>query len=515
MYKKGLIVVIITLLLTIAVGSYGFAQDDELVVGLANDALYLDPHQQNETTTNMLCKHIYDSLVNHTADMEIVPSLAKSWERNSDTEWIFYLEEGVKFHNGNEFTASDFKYSVDRIRDTIIASHVANIEEVTVVDDYTLKIETVKPYAVLLRDLQKIMIVDEEYAEKVGDEKLNMEPVGTGPYELVEWIKSDHITMVANEDYWAGAPEIKKVTFRPITNNATRTAALLSGDVDLINDVSVRDAERIASNDDLTLIEKPSLRLIYLHVDGWREKSPTIDLESNPMQDLRVRQAIYYGINVDEIVEFTMNGHAYPADQYVPSTLLGYVDGIERYHHDPEKAKELLAEAGYPDGFTVTLDAPNDRYVNDAEVAQAIASQLSKIGINVELNLMPKSVFFDYVRPGDKSSLVMSGWSATTGDSGRMYEVFLVTRDKYEGLGGSNRGHYTNDDFDQAVIASNNTASLKERDQHLQEATQIAFDDLALIPLYYQEDLMAKKSYVEFTPRVDNAVFAFEMSINK
>ncbi len=515
MIKKGLIFFVVALLFTVAISSYCLAGEKEVTIGLANDALYLDPHQQNETTTNMLCAHMFESLVKHTKDMEIKPQLAKNWIRYSDTEWVFQLEEGVKFHNGNDFTASDVKYSINRIRSTIIASHVANIDKVTVIDDYTVKIETVKPYAVLLRDLQKIKIVDEDYVKEVGDEKFNMNPVGTGPYKLKEWIKSDHITMLANEDYWGEVPEIKKAVFKPISNNATRTAALLSGDVDFINDVPVRDAKRIENDSDLTLIRKPSLRLIYLHIDGWRDKSPTIDLPENPLQDLRVRKAIYHGINIDAIIKFTMNGHAYPAEQYVQSTHLGYVDGVERYPYDPEKAKKLLAEAGYPDGFTVTLDSPNNRYVNDAQVAQAIASQLSKIGINIELNLMPKSLFFDYVRPGDKSSIVMSGWSATTGDCGRMYEVFLVTRDKYEGLGGSNRGHYTNDDFDQAVIKSNATASLKERDEYLQEATQTALDDLALIPLYYQEDLLAKKAFVEYEPRVDNAIFAFEMSINK
>lgn len=513
MNKKVLIMLSVVFLLTVLFSSFSFAQGDEVIIGLANDALYLDPHQQNETTTNMLCAHIFDSLVHYTENLEVIPGLAKEWTRESDTEWVFHLEEGVKFHNGNDFTAEDVKYSVDRVRDTIIANIVSNVQSVEIVDDYTVKIETVKPYAVLLRDLEKVKIVDKDYVEEVGDDTFNREPVGTGPYKLVEWIKSDHIKMEANEDYWGQVPEIETVIFRPITNNATRTAALLSGDVDFINDVPVRDAERIANNSDLDLIKKPSLRLIYLHLDGWRDKSPTIDLPENPLQDIRVRQAIYYGINVDAIVQFTMDGHAYPAEQFVQSSHLGYVEGVERYPYDPEKARELLAEAGYPDGFTVTLDSPNDRYVNDAQVAQAIASQLSKIGINIELNLMPKSLFFDYVRPGDKSSIVMSGWSATSGGAGRMYEVFLVSRDTYEGLGGSNRGHYSNSEFDQAVINASSTASIEERDQYLQKATQIALDDLALIPLYYQEDLLAKKDFIEYTPRVDNYILASEMKL--
>src|SRR6056297_3317651 len=393
MNKRVVILLSVVFLFVMVFSSLSLAQEDEITIGIANDALYLDPHQQNETTTNMLCAHIFDSLVHFTKDLEVVPGLAKNWVRYNDTEWVFQLEEGVEFHNGNAFTAEDVAYSIDRVRGTIIANIVSNIDSVDVIDEYTVKIVTTKPYAVLLRDLEHVKIVDKDY---VGD-----------------------------------VPEIENVVFRPITNNATRTAALLSGDVDFINDVPVRDAERIENNEDLNLIKKPSLRLIYLHLDGWRDKSPAIDLPENPLKDLRVRQAIYYGINVEAIVEFTMNGHAYPAEQYVQSTHLGYVDGVERYPYDPEKARELLAEAGYPDGFTVTLDSPNDRYVNDAQVAQAIASQLSKVGINIELNLMPKSLFFDYVRPGDKSSLVMSGWSATSGGAGRMYEVFLVTRDKY------------------------------------------------------------------------------------
>lgn len=515
MRSKYLLVFSLVSLLILSTGLIGTAAQEEIVIGLGSDALYLDPHQQNETTTNMLVSHIFESLVEATADLEIVPALAERWIRYSDTDWIFHLRKGVKFHNGSDLTAEDVKFSIERVRTTIIANMVAPIAQVNVIDDYTIEIITAEPYAVLLRDLRGIKIVDKDYVSAVGDEYFNLNPIGTGPYKLQEWIKADHITFVANQDYWGRIPEFKQATFKPITNVATRTAALLSGDVDFIVNVPVRDTIRIERSPNLELIRKPSLRLIYLHVDGWRDKSPTIDLPVNPLQDLRVRQAIYYGINIDAIVKSVMNGHAYPAEQYVQSTHLGYLDGIERYPYNPEKARELLKEAGYPDGFTVTLDSPNDRYVNDALVAQAIASQLAKIGIKIELNLMPKSLFFDYVRPGDKSSLVMSGWSATSGGAGRMYEVFLITRDKYEGYGGSNRGHYSNSEFDRMVLKASSTASIEERDEYLQEATKIALNDLALIPLYYQEDLLAKKDFIDYTPRVDNYILAYEMRRNK
>ncbi|MDN5789074.1 ABC transporter substrate-binding protein, partial [Pseudorhodobacter sp.] len=325
-----------------------------------------------------------------------------------------------------------------------------------------------------------------------GDEGMDLKPMGTGPYKLDQWIKEEKLVLTANDDYWAGAPKIKTVTFRPITNPATRTAALLTGEVDVIQDLAVRDVDRVKQDDKFTVLTRPSLLNVVLAMD-MREKSPTID-GPNPMTDQRVREAIARAIDVDAIDKVVMNGLATRSEQYVPSSHLGYVKGMdfhEIYAVDIDKAKALMADAGYPDGFTMTLDATNNRYVNDAQIAQAIAAMLAKINITLKLNIMPKSNFWGYIRvPTEKSSFIMSGWDVPSGDAGSMYGALFYTRDKKEGYGQVNRGSYSNPEMDALVDKADSTPDVKQRDAYLQDATKILIADIPMIPLHYEQDYM-------------------------
>lgn len=491
------------------------ADEKSVTIGLTADPSHLYPLAGEELSSNIMYYHLYDPLVKRSADLSFGPGLAESWENVDETTWRFKLRDGVTFHNGNAFTASDVVYTINKARESIRPDLVANIAEATAVDDTTVEIKTPMPYAVLPNDLAELLILDEEYTEATGDEQMDLKPMGTGPYMLGEWIKEEKLVLKAFDEYWAGAPKIKTVTFRPITNPATRTAALLTGEVDVIQDLAVRDVDRVKSEDGFTVITRPSLLNVVLAMDT-REQSPTIEGD-NPMTDQRVREAIARAIDVDAINQIVMNGLATPSDQYVPASHIGHVDGMnfrEMYPVDIEKAKALMAEAGYADGFTMTLDATNNRYVNDAQIAQALASMLAKINIDLQLNIMPKSNFWGYIRvPTENSSFIMSGWDVPAGDAGSMYGALFYTRDKKEGYGQVNRGSYSNPEVDALVDQADATPSIEERDRLLQEATKILMADIPMIPVHYEQDIYAVRDGVMLEPRVDKFLWAYDMDV--
>ena len=490
------------------------AAEKSIVIGLASDALFMDPSQQDETITNTMGRYMYDGLLNNDALGVPRAALAESWTIGDDNlTWTFSLKKGVTFHDGSDFTAEDVAYTIEVCRTSLLKNFTASIDRVEVVDPHTVKIVTKAPTAVLLESLAALRILPKAYRTKLGETAFNQAPVGTGPYVFVEWVKEDHIAMKANEQYWGGAPKIGKVTFRPISNAATRTAALLTGEVDIIEDVPVRDVDKLKSTEGLSVVDRPSERLIYLHVDSHRPQGPgVIGLDRNPLADIRVRKALSMAINRDSIVKMIMNGNAYATNQMVLKGRRGYVEDMPAPKYDPEEAKKLLAEAGYPDGFKVYLDAPNGRYPNDAQVAQALASQLTKVGIQIELRLHPKTTFFDFVRPGDKSSLVMTGWSEPI-DVGEMASVLFYTRGKNPAKGGSNRGHYANPGFDALVDEADGTADPGKRRVILEKAARMIVDDGGIVPLYFQQDLYGKKDAVVFEPRADKSILAYDMDV--
>ncbi|MDR1649184.1 MAG: ABC transporter substrate-binding protein [Synergistaceae bacterium] len=507
---------VLVLLCLASFASAGWAADagKGIVIGLASDTLFLDPQQQNETITNAITRHIYEPLVSYSPNGGyLIPTLAESWEIAPDQlTWTFYLREDVKFSDGTPFTAEDVKFTFERARNTIIKDRVAAIDSIEVVNDRTLRIVTKAPTAVLLDSIQLLKIMSKSYTERVGNDEVNLKPMGTGPYVCVEWVKEDHITLEPNKNYWGAAPAISRVRFRPITNAATRTAALLTGEVDLIEDIPVRDVDRMKKADGIDVLDRPGMRLIYLHIDGNREPTPGVTGGVNPMKDARVRRAMSLGIDRETIVRITMNGNGYATGQMLLEGKRGFLKELPVPEYNPEKARELLKEAGWDKGFKVKLDAPNGRYPNDAQIAQAIASQLAKIGIEVDLILHPKSTFFDYVRPGDKSSLVMTGWSEEI-DVGEMANTLFYTRGKHPAKGGSNRCHYSNAEFDSLIDEADRTAEIAKRAELLEQSARIILDDVGIIPLLFNQDIYGAKSKVKFTPRADKNILVYELDI--
>ena len=492
------------------------ANAETLKVGLASGALSMDPYAHNETATNSILSNVFDTLVAFDKDINTHPSLAVSWTNPSPTEWLMKLRKGVKFHNGSKFNADDVVFSFNRVKTwdkSGFKGKVSAIDKVEKIDEYTVKFTTSKPFPVFLRKLTYINILDKETLEGKSDQWIGLNPIGTGPYKLTSWSKGDHIKMDAYKDHWRGVGKFDKVLFRPLTNNATRVAAILSNEVDIINRVPVVDVNRVKSNDKLNFFVQPGLRLIYLQMDQDRDKSPFIKSHDgkNPLKDVRVRKAIYYGINEDAIVKYVMKGFAKPAAQLSPSVVFGHDASIKRAAFDPKKAKALLAEAGYPNGFEIQLDAPNNRYINDAQIAQAVASSLAKIGIKVKVNATPKSTFFKETGKLN-SSFFLIGWASSDGDASSILDGVVHTYNAETGYGRYNRGRYSNTKVDALIEESAGIMDPDKRLKVLQDAQKISMiDDQSFIPLHYQVDIYASSKKVHFEPRTDSRIWAYDI----
>lgn len=516
-------------------GSSTQNESREVIIGLAGDAYSLDPYPLNETITNSINEHMFESLVFIDREINIVPNLALSWETSDDAKvWTFKLREDVVFHNGNAFNADDVVYSFERAKSDMSAfkGMLSTVESVEAPDQYTIQLNLNQANVLLLAQIKEVMILDKETCEGKTDEEIALNPVGTGKYKLVEHVREDRIVFERNEDYWGEKPQASKVTFKPITNEGTRTANILSGAVDMITDVPVRDTEIISTNDSIELIDVPSLRVIYLNLAGWTD-TPSVDAEkqlvspdnSNPLKNIKVREAIYRAIDEKTIITQIMNGFAMPASTYIPEGFNGYNASVERLSYNPDLANQLLDEAGYPkqaDGyrFEITLDGSNDRYVNDGEIATAIAAYLEKIGIKVNLNLMSRTVFFSYIsssnKSGDNTHFCMTGWADSSSESALMGMDLIYSNSQNgpvkKGFGGVNRGYYQNDEVDQLIDQAMSTLDADKRDKLMQQAWQIAADDISYIPLHFQKDIYAVNDRIDYQPRFNKYVYAWDIT---
>ncbi|MBI3735126.1 ABC transporter substrate-binding protein [Candidatus Sumerlaeota bacterium] len=494
-------------------------EDRVLRVSQGSDVLSMDPYAEFESPTICVLMNVYDTLTDIAPDMKIVPGLAESWRNLDPTHWEIKLRQNVKYHNGKTFDAEDAKFSLRRAMDwpkSRVRSEIPTIKDIQIADPYTLNIETTVPDAILPTRLSSIMILDKETTEEGmaqgGETWLATHANGTGAYKVEEWLKDQYCLLTANEKHWRGAPGVKKVKFLAMNNAATRVAAFLDGQLDLLCDLPVQDVDRIAAVKGYRVEKQPSLRLIYLGMDCGRDKSPGLpDSPPNPLRDLRVRRAIYHAINEDLIIEKVMNGLAAPAAQLFPDSIIGFDPEIKRLPYDPEKAKRLLAEAGYPKGFKVRLDSPNDRYVNDAKIVTAIAGQLAKVGIEVSVNAIPKAQFFKEERAGNCSFFLL-GWTNGNGDAIGTFDHLLHTFDTAKNLGGANTSNaYSNPELDRISEASYSEFDPAKRADMLKQAVRTAMSDLPQIPLHFQMDIYAVSDKLDWSPRRDTEVRGIEV----
>ena len=498
----------------------GGASAAELTIG-ARATPTIDPHFLFLTSNIAYNSHLYGLLVARDENARRVPDLATSWQAIDDTTWEFKLRKGVKFHDGSEFTAEDVVFSIERIPNVPnnpnpYTGTIRTIAGMEIVDPHTIRIETdgVNPY--LPDDLTEVIIVSKKAAEGATTEDFNSgrAAIGTGPYKFAEHVHGERLVLERHDDYWGGKPTWDRVTFRIISDDAARVAALLGGDVDMIDFVPPTEIGHLEENPDINVFKRPSDRIIYFFPNVRQDTSPYLTdregnpLDENPLRDRRVRKAISMAINRDAIASKVMEGLAAPAGQTVPEGWFGYNPELAVETHDPEGAKQLLADAGYPDGFGLTIHGPNDRYVNDSKICQAVGQMLARIGLDVQVDTMPKSVYFSKVRvPKVEFSFGLLGWgNSPYPASGHIGLLHSYDADK--GSGAYNRAGYANPAYDAAIEEAVSTVDDAAREKLEQAALRIAMDDVALIPMHVQFTIAAARKGIDFTPRADEATFA-------
>ena len=512
------------LLLGAAVAFASQVTAQELRIGLAAEPTAMDPHYHNLSPNNSLLSHIFERLVGQDDRQRLVPELAESWKAIDATTWEFKLRRNVRFHDGTPFTADDVLFSMERAPNVEGSPSSFGIyvrgKTFSKVDDHTVHVKTAAPYPLMPNDLSTIYIISKKHAQgaKTPDYNSGKAAIGTGAFRFVEYTPGNRIVMQRNDQYWGQKPIWQRVTFRSIKSDPSRVAALLAGDVDFIDEVPATDMERLKKEPKVTIAQTVSNRIIYLHLDHYRDDSPFVRAKDggpikNPLRDVRVRKAISMSIDRDAIVSRVMEGVAIKAGQLLPDGFFGVSPKLKPVAYDPNGAKKLLAEAGVPNGFRMTIHSPNDRYPNDAKIAEAVGQMLSRNGIDTQVVTMTQGVFFRDASTGapdkgPKFSFILVGWGSGTGEASSPLKSLLATFDREKGMGASNRGRYSNPQVDKLINDALATVDDTKRADLLARATEAAIEDVGIIPLHYQVNTWAMRRGFSYKPRTDEYTLA-------
>jgi len=471
----------------------------------SGDANTLDPHSQNIGTVAMILQQMYDTLITRNADLSIRPGLASAWTEVEPTRWRFTLRQGVRFHEGEAFTADDVVFSINRalMPTSNYGIFVDTVDRVVKVDDFTVDILLKIPDPILPNKLASIYIMSQGWAERHNATRPQntrareeMHTVrnanGTGAFRLVSR-EGDVRTVMRRNDEWFGWREpdnttanVQELVFRPIASDATRIAALLSGEVDFVLDPPLQDLNRLRAAPNIRVVEGPEIRTIFIAMDTYRDELLYSDVRGrNPMKDLRVRQALYHAIDIQAIHRTTMRGYSVPTGTFFPPQVNGYTAAEDaRLPYDPARARALLAEAGYANGFGITLDCPNNRYINDEQICQAIAAMWARVGVRTAVRAQPLAPFFAQIQRDDVSVYLL-GWGVPALDALYSFQSLVATRNGAQGDGIWNYGRYSNPRMD-ALITRMKTETGPSRTAAIHEALRIYREDVPHIPLHHQ-----------------------------
>ncbi len=506
-------------LAAVVLAAPGHAQTLKLAVAAAPTSV--DPHYHTFSPNESLDDHIFSTLVSMDAKSRTQPELAESWKMLDDNTWEFKLRKGVKFHNGEDFTAEDVVYTINRVP-TVPNSpgsfkiYTKAIVGMEVVDPHTIRFKTDGIYPLLPIDLTQVYMIPHSLGPNPLTEDFNSlkDAIGTGPYKIVSYQNGNKAELERFDGYFGKQPHWKHVTYRMIPNDGARTSALLAGDVDFIENVPTTDVATLQKNPKIHLSEATSLRFVYLWLNrSHQDAPPDVSgpngevLTKNPYNDLRVRRALSMAINRDAIVSRVMEGLAIPTGQFLAPGSFTYVPDLKPAKYDTAEAKKLLAEAGFPHGFRATLTGPNDRYVNDGKIIQAVGQMWSRIGVQTTVNAMTWPSYIGRANKLEFSAFLVA-WGISSGEASNPLRSLIHTYDTKLGWGAVNRGRYSNPKLDEMIGAAMKIGDDHKREVALQDATRVAMNDVALIPLHIQKNVWGMKAGLTYVARADEATHA-------
>lgn len=487
----------------------------------ASDIATWDIHSQNNALQNGIHAAVYETLVYYNSKtFKVEPVLATAWKQMSPTQMRFTLRQGVKFHDGTPFTADDAVFSIERgmSKTSNFQVYTNGIDRVVKVDANTIDIFTKDPNPVLLNQLTELRMMSKAWAEKnnsvapkdikTQDENFaHRSAMGTGPYKLKSWQPDQRLVLEKNPNWWGKADtNVTEIVYTPVKAVATRMAALLSGEVDLVLDPSPQDLPRVRSNPNLKVIDGIENRTIFLGMDQFRDELPGSNVKGkNPLKDVKVRKALYQAIDIDTINKVTMRGLGQPTGALVAPQVNGWTQSVhKRFPYDVAAAQKLLADAGYKDGFEVDFACPNNRYINDEQICQAITAMWAKVGVKAKLRTLPLTTYFPMIQRYE-ASIYMLGWGVPTFDA--FYSIQSLVRSVgAQGDGNYNVGRYSNPQMDALVERTRKETDLKLRTELLTKALQLQNDDVAHIPLHNQVIPWAMKKNIDVVHRADNRI---------
>lgn len=470
-----------------------------LIIGFEADATTLMANHDVNYTTDTLIRNIYDPLIDREGKTgDFVPVLAEEWKNIDEKTWYLKLKEGVKFHNGADFNAESVKYSIDYILNeengSFYRSRWANVSEVVVLSDYEVEIHTSVPFPSLIQRIaEDLLIMEPGYVEEVGIEKASREPVGTGAYTFVEWSRDNHLKLKAFEGYWQGKPQINEIEFRIIPEFSARMSAFMSGEIHMFKNIPVDSVEQFDSDE---VKQVSSSRINYLALSN---------LVDGPLKDVKVRQAINYAIDADELLETVLNGYGTRITGPLSKINADYAE-TKDYGYDPDLAVQLIKEAGYsPEEISLTLDTPSGRYPMDSHIAQAIASQLQSIGLNVKVQVNEWGQHLEKIQKRETGDMYILGWGPAFDGQSTIENLFTQN---------APYSSFYHEDIEKEIMEVNQLFNQDERHAGYAKIQEKLVEQAAWVPLWQQADLYAVSKSLNFSPRVDEKMNVFEMSWN-